>query len=927
LATNSPTIPLSNLTDGVNTFERQAGPNQCVDALDVWERDGDLQRRPAFKPIVCGPVHFLPCGSVLLKHEYPLNTFTTYTERFIDPITMSQTGGSTGRLWIGCTVPFDGIDGYFDSLIDSGSAISLVVKYRNTSLALVAAHGVVDTTSAYAYLIGGHGDTKPFNKAGRVSWHQSQFDDWTATVLDGHTRYWIALDFALTPPIGGDATPAVTAGSAAYTFGGTEGPGIRAFTTAAINGLYAARLNNTTPVLIMGADRIPVDMEAGGNLGYSKSPRRATEEAFIIDREGSGVLDQIVTPAWTHTGAATGTLGASGVLTKFDQSFEWNINEQAGAVIASALPVTSFTSESAFVLTMNNAGLGVRKPFKNYFLRVAAAGTTSGLNVGDTVEVVSCTLVAGTSATVTVYPALADIASDTTFDLLTRPNELRTRQEDNAYLIASNTAHTATPMDISEIVPALPTADGLLVNFQTGTPAIWTVPKGEFWSFLFNPVTGRVLATNGASGILEYDGISTRRLEALWDDTDGVPGSGKVQIVTGYLEDVALELNAPDINAGSELRRKPPDAKLLAYYRGHIVVSLRSEPNKLYWTTPNAFNDMWPLVYATEIRDSESSPITGLYTLNEQLVATTANGVWAANPPSIDQYIVFNPVAQGFGFVGQNATVKIALGGSSMIVGPNADGIYGFTGASPQDLLEDWRQVIPGGINTRLLDKACGAAWQQENLYFLAVPSKGSVVNDRIIVMDYSGLGANQPIKFWVWTAPFGGITSMCTDHDAAGGESILFGTADGHVCVLADMLCDCNEPITGRAKSPPMYFEGRTMAFTGAKMTMEELGTNDTITLRTFINSGRTRQELSKTIRAGGALYGTGVYDTATFADARLVTKQLNFRAGGSNAATPATLDPPSVGEVFQFEIESTSRFKLRAIQLQASPKGIRGK
>lgn len=922
-------IPLSDFTGGINTFEKECAPNQAVDASDVWERDGDVQRRPGFKTVVAGPVHFLPHGALMVKREAPNGTITDVSDRNLNSLQI--TSDVLERIWFGCTEPFDGIDIPISSVSGLvGEERNLAVKYRNSDEELVVAYDITDTTVGDSSTLTSR--RLPLRKAGRVSWHQSQFEDWEATELDGDTAYWVCIELAERPLVGGEAEPAYSfyASATSRTLG-MSAPGCRAFTLAPINGLFSARLKNETPVLFVGADRVPTDRELGGNIGVRKNHSDSIKESFIVDRSGSAVIQQATTPAWSHAGASTGTEGTSSVVTKLDQTYNMFTNEQAGSKInGAAIPVSVVTSAAVFRL--NLSGLGIRKPFKGNIIEVAAAGGVGGLSIGDRFEVVSCALdLSNDVADVVIYPVPAGMNTSVTFNLWSQANTLVLRDIGNTpfkdRLLQANAAHTFTPLAIGVINPSLPSAQ--YTSFQTGKYAVHAIPPGKFWSFCFNAVTGRIIFTNGQSALLEYDGEQTRKLPALWNATDGVEGADKVAVITAGLETLALELGNPDINQGNVLRRQPPDVSLVAYYRGLIVVVHRHDPTVIYWTAPGAANDIWPVIYATSVRDQHSAPITGLFTLNEQLIAVTSNGLFAANPPGIDNYLIFTPVAQGIGFLGQNSVATIALAGSSVLVGPNTDGISAFTGASPISLLDDWRRVVDGGINTRVLDKSCGAVWQQENLYFLSVASKGSSVNDLVIVVDYSPMQGGEPCKLWVWRPPYGGVTSMCTDRDNNGKERVLFGMADGHVCELADIPRDGAEEIVGRAKSPPIYFEGRTMAFTGAHVMIEELGTEAEVTVRTFVNSDRNRQTLVKQVRSGGEVFDTarctttGVSDE--FSDPRQVTRKLNFRAGGVDAS--GALERATIGESFQYEIESSARFKLRAAQLHVSPKGLRGK
>lgn len=132
----------------------------------------------------------------------------------------------------------------------------------------------------------------------------------------------------------------------------------------------------------------------------------------------------------------------------------------------------------------------------------------------------------------------------------------------------------------------------------------------------------------------------------------------------------------------------------------------------IQWTAPGAFNDIWPAVYSTSIRDVFSQPITGLFPLHDQLIATTPTSMFAADAPGEDGFLIFRPIVQGVGFLNQNSVGRIAAGAQVALIGPNSDGITLWTGSTPSSVVDDWHRIIPGGINPRALSGAVGAIWQ-----------------------------------------------------------------------------------------------------------------------------------------------------------------------------------------------------------------------
>lgn len=912
MTANGPPFPLSKFVDGINCFESEASDNQAVEALDVWESLHNCVRRPAFIPIATGPVYVLPAGACYVKIESSAHVFTTYTDR--NPTFASNAiggilgGGSPiGRLWVGCREPFDGID--FRSI--TGLPVTLTahrvvnVKYRNTSNVLSLAYGVIDTTVRRGSLsTKAQSYCQPFMQNGRMSWHRSQFTSWTATTLDGVSAYWVALDISSDHPQFSETEPITSSCTGTGNFV-ISAPGIRAFVANPINGLFATKLRNQAPVVFAGADvRLRRGHELGGNLGFVRNVQSETEIARLLLYEGSGVLDQITRPAWSAGGSGTSTLGTTNVLTKF-QSTEWFTNELDGTSIVTAIAPSGGSTTTRILFTLSTYLGNVN--FEGFRLRCSVDGA-SAIPVGEEREVVYSDLTG-----FTVYPAFSDTpAADDRFELRTPPAFLRTREGERNYEIDTNTATTATLLTTPSVYTAArATADTqAFVNFEAMREAPWAIEPGLHWSFIYDPSHGKVFCTNGHTGILEYDGTRLRRLQALWDGTDGVEGSSAVQLWTGNIQDQAQELENPDINNQAALRHTPPNARHLAYFRGHIVCTLREEPTTIQWSAPNAFNVIWPALYSTRIRDSENNPITGIFTLNELLIASTVTGLHAAPPPIDKGLLIFQPFAQGFGFVNQASVARIVINGQSALIGPNADGFTLCTGAGPQSVLDSWFRLLPEGVNLGGLVNAVGAAWTQLGCYFCAFPSAGSAVNNRVAVFDYVSK------KWWLWSAPYGGISYIARDFDDTGEERLLFGHNDGTISILGESLTDAGAFFYGYAKSPPLAFGQRTMACTQLQVSCEEQGVPfNNFVVRSYLNRGPSKQSLDKTLAMDGAEFGSSLFNgAATVFGTRTKTFALKLLNG-------------SYGDVFQYAIFCGSPFIFRGATLLATAKGMRTK
>lgn len=999
MAAGSP-IPLSNFTGGVNRFEHEAGENQAVEAENVWEENGQLVRRPSFDAILTAPGYSLPCGSIFVKHEYPLGTFTSYTDRNPSGLLAARIGGSVGRLWVGCRESFDGIElealshtitsigadnkhivprvlythsatgvivsnvatvtftaahslnigdivwttGFSNNVAASApvritALTTLTVSFpltagsmtgTGTVFCLQTLYGSVDTTRANP-----SGDsvfesgTSTLLQAGKVSWHTGDAPDWESVTLNSQAAFWIALDVSVDKPFGHQDAPAPGVLSSANTHT-ILAPGVKGFILYAVNGLYAGQVHKTRPVVVITADVEGKRARTrGGLLGTAPGDLRTTEDAFLTDRTGSCVIGSVAAPTWSTIGSGGASEGTASLVTKLDQTYRFSPYEQAPlSSYTAACTSAGFSSTTTVYGSIAGLNPSDTRDFENWFLEITATGGAGGLTAGDTREIVSISAGVGllsSEVIILVYPAFGGTPNtSTTYTLRPRPNRVRFRESaPKRYLLSANGDHTLTFHPTTECYVSR-TAYGLSDStgyrqFETGPEPVWALDGGNHWHFITNSTTGRVLATNGLNGIYEYDGVNFKRLRATYDSTFGVENASAVVAWTGRLNDTADEAYDPSADPGNVLRRAPPDASLFTYYRGHIVCVLRNDPTSIQWSAPSAFNDLWPAVYSTKIIGNESTPITGLFTLNDELVACTANGIHAAQPPGADSIFVFAPLAQGFGFINAQSVATLALAGNTVLLGPNADGIYAFTGSSPQAVLDDWERILPGGVNLKRLHKACGAVWRQTNRYFCAVPSSGSTVNDKIVVVDFS-----QGVKFWVWSAPYGGVTSMCRDFDAEGKERILFGTADGHVCVLGSNVMDGGSAIEAYAKSPPIPLNN-TMALTSLRLTASARGSTDQLTVETFVNNRGKLQTITTELDAGGALYNTGTYGTSTWSTKREKTVMLKLRAGGVSSGT--TLRPGTVGETFQYKIKGSFPFRFKRAEVYGTVKGGRMK
>lgn len=780
----------------------------------------------------------------------------------------------------------------------------LLPQYRDTDGVLQPIYGYVDTT-------GGEEDgfRLPLIGDGRISWHRSTFTGWTATTLDSVNAYWIALDVTAAVPQAGESVGQSVSTLAPGGNLAMDSPGPRAFLLEPVNAIIPTKLRGATRTIAICADRRRArsQTEPGGNLGILRAARDETETVFIAEQEGSGVLGQVTKPGWTQPGT-TDTYGTSGgVMTKNDQSFSWQTDQWLGAQVASGTAGASSTS--AFVAEVISA----YPSLEHHRLEDSTVGLTA--------EVYKTT-----AAGYFLFPALGAASGDT-YLVRRHPFMVRTLEsEGRFYEIIDSGAHTVTLDSTGDGLAANPNGSNSdanrYCNWEIGRFAPYALSPSGSWTGAYEPLTGKLLLTNGRNGILEFDGTRTRRLAATWDPTDGVPGASRVLHATGEDTDALKKLGIEGLTT-SFLLRQPPNGRFIAVFKGHIVVaSLNERQDEIRFSRPHGDNDIWPSRYVTRISDSTNNPIVGMWPLGDRLVVGTRASLHWASAPDNEGRLTFDPIFRGASFVTQHAVVSAtipALG--SGLVGVTADGVSVMIGGAMAQLLDDWSKVVPGGVNTNALDKASATVWAQEGIIFYAVPSAGSTVPDRIVAHDiFAG-------KFWLWSAPWGGVTAMATELDSSGRERVMFGHVDGHVSVLADGVDDSGEEIVNRARSAPLSFENRTVALTALHIHSAELGPTDSFTIKTRMNHrGSVLQEGTIVVDAGGARFEQTLYNATRYAQEQFKTVKLPLRAAGLDAAGSQTQG--HVGEAFDFELSGLpSRARFRGGTITFSEKGIRAK
>lgn len=922
------------MTGGINRFVDEALDDQCIEANDVWEKEGDLCRRPAFYPIGTNAPYLLGSGACVTILE-TLSPQSFVTDLVRQPSVDSTVGGATVRLWIGGAEPFDGVDwrniaASPDPTTATGNA-RIKAMWRDASNNLSPIYGTHDTTKKL--LLQNSGSPieqfiQPFWKNGRFSWNKEwlTYQGWALSTLNSLSRYWVALDMSEGIMLPGETAPS-SIGLPASTSIDLTNKGVHIFLLNPVNGLMPLHTKGSARVVVAGSD-FPKKRGncLGGGLGYLKSEYTETEIARIVEDEGSGTSGQVAAAAW---GGGTWNDGTAGTITKNrrqtldGKDYDWLANNASGIDVGQfdGAPVLRATAgvgstTTAMVVPSNWEG-PFNQNFENHRLRcVSTVG--GGPAAGEEREIWSCD-----STHIYVRgPFSAAPANTQVFEIRKPPSFVRTREGKRDYEILSNTQDALTLGTSLEFQNALGDDDtNSYVNFEIFKECFWALNPAVRWCACFDSVTGRLIMTNGENGLLEFDGLRTRRLRALWEPTPGQPGAAIVQLWRGIVQDLVTQHNDPNLLSGSDLRHSPPNGKYVVDFSGRLVVAhIRERSQSVIWSAPGGLNNIWPLTYEALVRDSDNGPITGLATIGDRLAVFTKTSIHLGSQPNERGEIYFKPAAQGVGFTAHAAVAKIAIGGQDALIGPGVDGIYIFNGGEPTAVLDNWKRVLKRGVNKGKLERACGAALHSESLYFLAVAEGGSDSLNKLIIVDYS---AAPKAKVWVWTAPFkDSFCSIAREVKSNGDERILFGMHSGHVCALHEARFDAwgngpssdIDPFTPYARSKPIKIDGGRAAFSKLMLKFKPLGEKG-VDIYTYVN--RSDIAPANTTIELGAVDDAAIYGIDDYNDA-----DANYWPP-SMRTYPLNLPSGLVGEEISIEINSANQWRFGGASVLISPKG----
>lgn len=898
--------------------------NACLDGVNVVEDDGDLRRRDAFHAIAAGAPFLLPAGSTMLIHS----SSVSYRYNRL-PIFLSGGAGCD----IGAFDPFDGVrwGNVVTWPIAPAQHQKLQVSYWNGTTWVIFAE-VVDTT--VRRITDSNGDVwlRPLTQTGEVHWHRSQATNWVTghpLGAEGASRYWVRFE-ALTYFNG--IAPVATA------FGISDGialtaPGVRAFLRGPARSVIPVTISGT-PKLIVGSDRQPRGLEGGAQLGIRYEHDRPTKEVHLIGGqilqadEAAGSLGQAINPGtfrgalgqawpsgtWT-TLTAAGIIGTANTLVRnqrSDVTYNWLVDQFRGSPVFQNLQLTSISQDTIRLFGLGSVTLSAKQQeclpdagnmWEGYRLICTVNGSGTGTPVGEEREIVRATYLSASTAQVRWHDHFSITPnSQNRFDIV-RPHcsiEFSPPgvERDRRYEILNNTTVNVT-MVPGSVRPFATDFTGELnrfVHFQIGRPLHLENRSGDFWDATFDTTTRTALVTNGQNVPYQFDGRSMRRLRALSD-----PNNARVQLWVGSMPDnVKNELRAFEI-AGSKLRQTPPVGRFITTWFGHTVLAgLRGRPYDIAYSAPAPNNDIWPLLYQTQIRDPFNLPITGMKALRDRLAVFTAASIHGLFPPNDDGLLQLEPIAMGVGFVSQRAVTHI---GMDTLIGAASDGVYMLSGSDITPVLSEWEHLVEGGANRANLYRAVAAFSFQRNEFYLAFPGRGSLVCDKIAVYNVTKQ------RWWLWEAPWGGVADIAVQRLSDGTEKLLFGMEDGTIAVLRKGATDDGDVITGRARSPLHQVDTKNYRLEQLNLYAKEQSSLESLTVRHLIDTTRTAfaspSQSVKLSAAGPSRLDNGTLST-TFALAydRWVSKPFLIKEGAEASA-------------YAYEVEGTSQWRIRMAEL----------
>ncbi len=924
---------LSPGTGGVDRFDTAGKSLKLWEGYDVIAGEGELRRRDGFFGITASPGFPFPGPRTTLlvsAADASGATASAVTNRLLVP-------NNGPYFFIGLNEVFDGIDVPLTPTTTLGNttpaaSLRLQGHYWNGS-AWTAMPWVFDSTRGRA--TGTSASFAPFYKAGQVSWHRSQFSGWTTSTLGGVTAYWVRLT---------TVNAAGTATACSHT-GAVGAPGVRGLLRGPVNLLAPVNLGGRH-CLVIGGDRFKRrGLEGGANLADWRYNREAPYPMALTKYKSAGVFGSVTYPQWgrrvdtdpagvfTAVGS-TGSEGAANVLTDhpqinravndpYPEHSYLEDNPVDGVVVQNIVAQAGSTTTSFVTQTITGRA---NMDYEGYILVVTTAGN---LTLGDYRIVSSFTGGAVDSTFVTRAWSAAPNTS-VRWRLIRPPKRFR------IYADRTGTGMNQWLNRVIGIPPVpsatLPTVGAAAVPINSADPddyqhggyiasagichhqmvddLRWAVSSGRRWSYVYDTVTRALLMTNGESGILEYDGEILRELKADISSDLAQYLAGKIaderEVQTG---------SDPSLLARSKFRSRPPNGKYLATFRNVLVVGGSSTSPYTIWNSySGGANNIWPLVAETQIRDQEV--LTGLAALYDRIFAFTKNSIHEGFIQD-NGSLAFNPISQGVGFTAHHAVVQVPYNNSLVLAGPSPSGIFITNGSEPTAVLDSWDRLVPGGINTLVLDRAVGVVLQSQTLAIWFVASRGSTVNDLGLVWDYS------TNAWYLWRHSIG-VESAATAM-ISGRETLLLGTADGVVQMLRDCPDDDGSTITGDVLSAPEQPAGPSeLSFSRFNFTAAALGSGETMSVAAYVNHSDVSTQgavVAMPVTRGANVFGgTPVWSPAGLGNTDAVWADEPMKSFSVN------LPRGTRGTIVQYRVRGSARWRLRQVSVEGEQKSSRG-
>ena len=899
---------------GVNTFRGEARVGQLSRARNVWEDEGDLQTRPGFRAVSIGARHWRAHGRSAL---FLLDTGTGTPGYFPARATTINSGSmdpSIRFLAFGATEPFAGIEIRNLALANASPSQSVwahVEFWNGTSW--VALGQVIDTTIMRV----GAGDyMQSFQRNGVLAWHLGDTTGWTTITSNGVPYYIVRIPFRNLPP--GEGGVEVTPEFDLIFF--SSGP--RVFDLEPVRSLLPYRTQSGQSVVVAASDRRPQrGIEPGAAVSLYRGPRATPEMPIVVDDEGAGTLG-VVSPkapvlraapgqpwtgTWTTVVAAGGSEGVNNTIVKnrrqgSPNGYGWTAQQFRGALLLRDLaPTAVATSLLGGTVTVPVPSNYADAPVDFFeHCRLIVTATVGGTPVGEEKEIYASTAVSGGSVTLSYHYTFTSAPDlDNRFAIRLPSGVVRCVGHAREYDVRDVNVTTTDGITISgaETYASDPTSadDDSYVHWQVGQYAQFRVPSGRFWQGIFDTTTRKILLSNEASGLLEFDGARLRRFRPVADDA-----SARVRQWVGELPDQARDQLQSASLAGSKLRAQVPGARFMVDFQGRIVLGL--PPYRVVWSAPSPDSDIWPKLYETQIRDARSKPMSAVFVHDNMLCVATPVSIHTSSAPDDNGLFRLRPTTQGMGFVAQRAVLRLNQG---LTLGVTPDGLAQFNGYQIAPILDDWRRVLPEGVNTSRLDGAVGMVSYHGDRVFIAVPSAGSLVNDRLIVIDLDGW-PDPPM--WVWDVPFGGVASMASDVGDGGEEELLFGMEDGTICVLHNGDDD-GTAVAWYARTAPIDAGMARMVVAGVHVKATYSGQD--VTCRCALDEGLELADRTQSLAPSGAgvraVWDLDRYDAASalYRGDHQVVESINTPSGAR-------------GESVEIELRGSARIRVRSVKLR---------